>query len=224
MIRLEHVSKSWPRPGGGRRWILRDLTMTIPRGRNLALLGRNGVGKSTLLQLIAGTIRADSGTIHRECSVSFPLGFGGVFHNALTGIQNIRFVARMYGVDPEWLVHFVDGFSELGPALRQRVGLYSHGMRARLAFGISIALRFDVYLVDEITAVGDAAFRRKCQEAFMHRMQEADVIMVSHAMETIRGFCDSALVLDDGMVSYFSDVEAAIDWHKAQMSQGETAA
>lgn len=219
MIRLEHVGKSWPLQGGGRRWILKDLTMTIPRGRSLALLGRNGAGKSTLLQIIAGTLRPDTGTVTRGCSVSFPLGFAGVFHNALTGAQNIRFVARVYGVDEERLLAFVEDFAELGPWVGQKVGVYSHGMKARLAFGVSIGLGFDVYLVDEITAVGDARFRAKCDAAFRLRLQESDVIMVSHAMSSIRAFCDAALVLEQGRLAYYEDVEAAIERHRADLSR-----
>ena len=219
MIRLEHVSKSFRLKSGGRRWILKDLTMTVPRGRSLAVLGRNGAGKSTLLQLIAGTLKPDRGRVIRDCSVSFPLGFAGSFHNALTGAQNVRFVARIYGVNEAELLGFVAEFAELGPYLDEKLSCYSSGMRARLAFGASMGLGFDVYLVDEITAVGDARFRRKCAAMFEARLREADVIMVSHQMPVVREFCDAALVLEEGRVAYYADVDAAIARHLADLAQ-----
>ena len=218
MIRLENVSKSYPLRNGGRRWIVKDLTLTIPRGRSLALLGRNGAGKSTLLSLIAGTIKPDRGRVIRSGSVSFPLGFAGSFHNALTGAQNVRFVARIYGVEEERLLVFVEGFAELGAYLHERLSKYSNGMRARLAFGVTMGLGFDTYLVDEITAVGDARFRAKCAAMFEARLREADVIMVSHAMQTLRHFCDAGLVLEEGRVAFYSDVEAAIARHQADLA------
>ncbi|MGG7566892.1 ABC transporter ATP-binding protein [Rhodovulum sp. DZ06] len=218
MIRLENVSKSFRLKTGGRRWIVKDLTMTIPRGRSLALLGRNGAGKTTLLQIIAGTMKPDRGRVIRDCSVSFPLGFSGSFHSAMTGAQNVRFVARIYGVNEEALLAFVDGFAELGPYMYEKMSRYSAGMRARLAFGVSMGLGFDVYLVDEITAVGDARFRRKCSDVFAARLQSSDVIMVSHAMQTVRSFCDAALVLEEGRVAFYEDVEAAIARHMSDLS------
>ncbi|MFT6773234.1 MAG: capsular polysaccharide transport system ATP-binding protein [Paracoccaceae bacterium] len=218
MIRLENVSKSFPLKDGGRRDVVRNLSMTIPRGRSLALLGRNGAGKSSLLQLISGTLKPDRGRVERGCSVSFPLGFAGSFHNALTGAQNIRFVARIYGVNEDALMLFVDQFAELGEYLGQRVAVYSSGMKARLAFGVSMGLGFDVYLVDEITAVGDANFRSKCLDMFERRLAQADVIMVSHSMPTLRAFCDSGLVLENGRLEFFHDVEDAIARHEDNLA------
>mgnify|MGYP003653376343 CR=1 FL=1 len=219
MIRLENVSKSFSLKGGGRKTVVQNLNMVIPRGRSLALLGRNGAGKSSLLQLIAGTLKPDRGRVERGCSVSFPLGFAGSFHNQLTGAQNIRFVARIYGVNEEALMEFVESFAELGEYVNQRVALYSSGMKARLAFGVSMGLGFDVYLVDEITAVGDANFRRKCFAMFERRLADADVIMVSHAMPTLRAFCDSGLVLENGRIEFFHDVEDAIARHQHNLNQ-----
>jgi capsular polysaccharide transport system ATP-binding protein len=218
MIRFRNVSKSFPLTGGGRRTIVENLEMMIPRGRSLALLGRNGSGKSSLLQLVAGTMKPDRGRVERTCSVSFPLGFAGSFHNALTGAQNIRFVARIYGVNEGALMAFVDDFAELGAYLNQRVGVYSSGMKARLAFGVSMGLGFDVYLVDEVTAVGDANFRAKCLEMFERRLAASDVIMVSHAMATLRVFCDSGLVLENGRIEFFHDIEDAIARHESNLA------
>ncbi|MFT6887846.1 MAG: capsular polysaccharide transport system ATP-binding protein [Paracoccaceae bacterium] len=219
MIRLENVCKSFPLKGGGRKTVVQNLNMVIPRGRSLALLGRNGAGKSSLLQLIAGTLKPDSGRVERGCSVSFPLGFAGSFHNQLTGAQNIRFVARIYGVNEEALMAFVEGFADLGEYIDQRVVVYSSGMKARLAFGVSMGLGFDVYLVDEITAVGDANFRRKCMAMFERRLMDSDVIMVSHAMPTLRAFCDSGLVLENGRIEFYHDIEDAIARHQHNLDQ-----
>ncbi|MEM6439629.1 MAG: ATP-binding cassette domain-containing protein, partial [Pseudomonadota bacterium] len=160
MIRFEQVSKRY-RLKRGEKIILHDLTMSLPRGRSLALLGRNGAGKSTLLEMIAGSIKPDRGRIVRDARVSFPLGFSGSFHKEMTGRQNLRFVARIYGVDVEALTDYVADFAELGQFLDQPLRVYSSGMKARLAFGVSMGIRFDVYLVDELTAVGDQAFKDK---------------------------------------------------------------
>ncbi|MEM8753289.1 MAG: ABC transporter ATP-binding protein, partial [Pseudomonadota bacterium] len=159
MIELRNVSKSYP-TGGARRVVLDDASMVIPRGRSLGLLGRNGAGKSTLLRIIAGSIAPDSGEIVRNGTISWPLGFAGSFHGQLSGAQNTRFVARIYGCDPDELIRYVADFSELGDFLYMPVRSYSSGMKARLAFGVSMGVAFDYYLVDETTAVGDANFQR----------------------------------------------------------------
>mmetsp|Transcript_27513 Transcript_27513/g.50900 ORF Transcript_27513/g.50900 Transcript_27513/m.50900 type:complete len:199 (-) Transcript_27513:1185-1781(-) len=187
--------------------------MELPTGKSLALLGRNGAGKSTLLQLVAGTMRPDSGEVTSDGSISWPVGFGGSFHMQLTGAQNIRFIARIYGVDSDDLVDFVADFADLGPHFYMPVRSYSSGMRSRLAFGASMGIRFDTYLVDEVTAVGDAAFREKSKHVFRERMKASSAIVVSHEMAQVREFCDAGLVLDNGELRYFEDLEAAIRYH-----------
>ncbi|MGM0585147.1 MAG: ABC transporter ATP-binding protein [Pseudomonadota bacterium] len=218
MIRLENVSKSFPLERG-RRVVLDDLSMTIPRGRSLALLGRNGAGKSTLLSLIAGSTKPDRGRVARRCRVSFPLGFSGSFHKEMTGAQNIRFVARIYGADVGELTEYVREFSELGPYLDQPVKVYSSGMKARLAFGVSMGIRFDTYLVDELTAVGDQTFKKKSRAAFERRLAESDVIMVSHNMRQLREYCDCGIVLEHGRVAVFDALEDAIARHLENMER-----
>lgn len=217
MIQLENVSKSY-RLKKERKVVLDRLSMTIPRGRSLALLGRNGAGKSTLLSMIAGAIRPDEGRIIRNCRVSFPLGFSGSFHPEMTGAQNIRFVARIYGVDVESLTEYVREFSELGPYMNQPVKVYSSGMRARLAFGVSMGIHFDTYLVDELTAVGDQNFKKKSREVFQNRLADSDVIMVSHSMQQLRNFCDCGIVLENGRIEVFDDLDEAIDRHLENMA------
>jgi capsular polysaccharide transport system ATP-binding protein len=201
-----------------RKVVLDRLTLTLPAGAKVGVLGRNGAGKSTLLGMISGTVRPDSGTIRRHGAISWPLGFAGSFHGELTGAQNVRFVARIYGVDTEALTAFVEEFAELGDFLGMPVRSYSSGMRARLAFGMSMGIAFDWYLVDEITAVGDAAFRAKSLAAFKTRLQAAGLLMVSHSVGTIRSYCTAGLVLEGGDARYFDDIEAAIAQHEANMA------
>lgn len=216
MIRLEQASK-FVYARGTKKPILDGVSLVLKRGRSVGLLGRNGAGKSTLLRLFAGTIRLDGGRIVRRGRISWPLGFQGSFQPNLTGEQNVRFVARIYGVDSEELIDYVSDFAELGVFFRSPVSSYSSGMKARLAFGLSMGVNFDYYLVDEITAVGDANFKKKCHEVFRTRLVDSDVIMVSHSTATIREYCDCGIVLEKGKLTYFDDVEDAIRTHDRNM-------
>lgn len=217
MIRFENLTKSfWVK--GERRVVIDNLSLTLPTGRSLALLGRNGAGKSTLLQMIAGTMRPDQGRIITDGTISWPVGFGGSFHRDLTGAQNVRFIARIYGVDTESLLAFVDDFAELGKFYHMPVSSYSSGMRSRLTFGASMGIRFDTYLVDEVTAVGDAAFKRKSRAVFVDRMRHSSAIMVSHSMDQLRQFCNAGIVLENGQMQYFNDLNEAIACHVAIMA------
>ncbi|MEM7547561.1 MAG: ABC transporter ATP-binding protein [Pseudomonadota bacterium] len=219
MIELQNVTKIY-RTAGVRRLVLDNASLVIPRGRSLGLLGRNGAGKSTLLRIIAGTIEADAGRIFRHGSVSWPLGFSGSFSNLMSGAQNVRFVARVYGCDADALTEYVAEFSELGEYLFMPVGSYSSGMRARLAFGVSMGVAFDYYLVDETTAVGDARFKKKCRQVFQERLVSSDVIMVSHSMGTLRDYCEAGVVLENGQMTYYEDIEEAIEAHGANLVHG----
>lgn len=219
MIRLEHATKHM-RIKGSSKTILNDVSFVIKRGRSVGLLGRNGAGKSTLLRLIAGTLRLDSGRIVRQGRISWPLGLSGSFQGNLTGEQNVRFVARVYGVDSDVLIAYVEEFAELGAFFRAPVSTYSSGMKARLAFGVSMGVQFDYYLVDEVTAVGDANFKKKCQLAFAEKLSDSDVIMVSHSTKTIRDYCDSGVVLENGKLTFYDDVEDAIRAHDHNMENG----
>lgn len=217
MIRFENLTKSF-RLRGDRQMVIDNLTLTLPTGKSLALLGRNGAGKSTLLQMIAGTMRPDSGHVVSDGTISWPVGFGGSFHKDLTGAQNVRFIARVYGVDTESLLAFVDDFAELGKFFHMPIMAYSSGMKSRLAFGVSMGIRFDTYLVDEVTAVGDATFKRKSRAVFRDRMRHSSAIMVSHSMGQLRQFCDAGIVLEHGQMQYFDDLEEAIECHEEIMS------
>ena len=216
MIRFEGLTKGF-QVQGERKIVIDNLNMDLPTGMSLALLGRNGAGKSTLLKMVAGTMRPDAGRVVSDGTISWPVGFGGSFHGDLTGAQNIRFVARIYGVNTDSLEAFVEDFAELGKHFHMPVRSYSHGMRSRLVFGASMGIRFDTYLVDEVTAVGDAAFRRKSRAVFAERMKASSAILVSHDMNQVREFCDAGLVLEHGRLDYFEDLEAAIALHRKLM-------
>lgn len=216
MIRFESLTKTFPAPGGRKR-IVDGLTLSIPAGRAVALLGRNGAGKSTLLQLVAGNLKPDRGRVVCDGTVSWQVGLSGAFHPDLTGAQNARFVARIHGVDAATLAGFVAEFSELGPHFDMPVRTYSQGMKARLTFGLSMGIAFDTYLVDEVTAAGDAAFREKSRALLRDRIERAGAIVVSHNMSDLRDICDSALVLEHGTARYFDDLEEAITAHRANL-------
>ncbi len=213
MIMLRNARKIH-KTGHERRVILDNVTLALPAGRSIGVLGANGAGKSTLVRLIAGVERLDSGSIQRAGSVSFPLGFGGTFHPHLSGRENIRFLARVYNTPEAAALDYVERFAELGGYFREKVGTYSSGMLARLAFGACLAITFDLYLIDEVTAVGDARFRRKCLEAFEERAAMSDVLIVSHDEGTIRAWCDMGAVLSHGQLELFDDLNAAIERHR----------
>lgn len=218
MIRLQELCKEFR--GHGQRVLVADrLCATFPARRSVALLGRNGAGKSTLLKMIAGTEEATSGAILSTGTISWPVGFSGALHPRLSGVQNVRFVARIYGVDSDQLLDFVQDFAQLGRQIRAPFSSYSSGMRARLAFGLSMGLGFDTYLVDEVTAVGDAAFRERSSELFRERLQRAGAIVVSHSMPQLRELCDMGAVLEQGKLRLFEDVGEAIDCHLANMAR-----
>jgi len=209
MITLDRVSKVY-RTRSGRRTVLDNVSVTFDSGQNVGVLGVNGAGKSTLIRLIAGSEIPDFGVVRRYARVSFPLGFGGTFHGALSGRENVAFVARIYGAGTRGVLHYVEEFSELGEYLHMPVNTYSAGMRARLAFATCIALDFDLYLIDEVTEVGDRRFRQKCAAAFRERMQSSDIILVTHNIHTLRQYCDRGAILANGELTLFDDIDTAL--------------
>lgn len=216
MIRLEQLTKVFVLEGK-RKTVLKDVNAVFPTGVSVGLLGRNGSGKSTLLQMIAGTMDPTSGRILSTGTISWPVGFAGSFHPELTGIQNARFIARIYGADTDELVDFVEEFAGLGVHFRLPVRSYSSGMRSRLAFGVSMGIAFDTYLVDEVTSVGDAAFRAKSAEVFHARMRTAGAVVVSHSMAQMRELCQAGAVLEDGKLTYYDKIADAIEHHTRNM-------
>jgi len=218
MIQLENLNKSFLFRGE-QKIVADNLNLTFPSGVSVGLLGRNGAGKSTLLRMISGSMDPDSGRIRTRGTISWPVGLAGGFHNDLSGAQNVRFIARVYGVDTDELLDFVESFSDLGIHFHQAVRTYSSGMRARLGFGVSMGIRFDTYLVDEVTSVGDETFKKKSTDLFKERMKSAGAIVVTHAPPMMRQMCDAGAVLVDGKLSYFDDVGDAIAFHFETMAK-----
>jgi len=216
MIVLRNLTKIY-RLHGSRKVVMNRINATFPTNVSVGLLGRNGAGKSTLLKMIAGTADVTSGEILSDGNISFPVGFAGSFHPDMTGAQNTRFVARIYGVDTEALSSYVQEFSELGSHFHLPIRSYSSGMRSRLAFGVSMGLTFDTYLIDEITAVGDATFKRKSRAVFLDRMERAGAVFVSHSIGMLREMCQAGAVLENGQLHYYDDVNDAIKHHAYNM-------
>jgi capsular polysaccharide transport system ATP-binding protein len=214
VIDLVGVSKAYSTHAGP-NLVLDGVSFSFPPRTNIGILGKNGAGKSTLLRIIAGTEQPDSGTITRGGVVSWPIGFSGGFNGSLSGEENCRFVARIYGADIDDVVGFTMEFSELGDYFYMPVKTYSSGMRARLAFGLSMAIEFDAYLVDEVTAVGDASFQTKCRKAFRDRSDRSSVIIVSHQIGTVKDYCERCAVLRNGKLLIFDNVDDAREAYEA---------
>lgn len=215
MIHVRDVYKSYPTRSGP-KIVLRDVNLDVHPGEKLGILGRNGAGKSTVIRLLSGVENPTRGTVDRQMSVSWPLAFGGAFQTTLTGLDNLRFICRVYGVDPETKIAFVEDFSELGRYLREPVGSYSSGMLARLAFAISMTIEFDCFLIDEIIAVGDQRFHDKCHVELFERRADRAMIFVSHDINYIQAHCDRAAVLNDAQLTMFDSVSEAYEFYLAQ--------
>lgn len=211
MIRIQNLSKRYHKQHGS-DWVLKDINLELPTNVSVGLIGRNGAGKSTLLRLIGGMDAPDRGEIYRDCSVSWPIGLSGGFQGSMTGRQNVRFVARIHGNSGQMseTISKVEEFAEIGSAFDEPVKTYSSGMRARLAFGLSLAFDFDVYLSDEATAVGDRQFRAKAEKAFKDRVGRSSIIMVSHQEGILRELCQAGVWLKDGQAIWFDDINDAI--------------
>ena len=212
MFELRNITKSYLTPKG-RRHVFRDLSLKIPAGKNIGLIGRNGAGKSTLMRLLGGADVPDSGTIVTDKSISWPVGLSGGFQGTMTGRENIKFVSRVYGAEGDAMrqkVAYVEDFAEIGDWIDEPVKTYSSGMRSRLAFGLSMAFDFDYYLIDEVMSVGDGHFKRKCADVFEQRLQKSKVVLVSHSMPEIKKLCDVVLLVRDGGVQIYDDVDEGI--------------
>lgn len=218
MIELRNLNKTFFL-NGRRKTVAANINAVFPTGSSVAILGRNGAGKSTLLSMIAGTILPDSGEIISDGAISWPVGFAGSFHQDLTGRQNTYFIARVYGIDTDELAKFVEDFAELGVHFNLPLRSYSSGMRSRLAFGVSMGIPFDTYLVDEVTAVGDASFRSKSESLFLDRMQHGSSVVVTHSMQQVRRLCDMACILENGRLTVYENVDEAIEIHEKNMKK-----
>jgi len=214
MIQIEDVSMRY-RTRKGWRTVLDRVNLRMDKGRNLGILGRNGAGKSTLIRLLAGAMEPTSGRIHRGMSVSWPLAFGGAFQTHLTGLDNLKFICRVYGVDYKPLVPFVEDFTELGVYFREPVEHYSNGMVTRLAFALSMAIEFDCFLIDEIMVVGDKRFHERCHNELFVKRKDRSFILVSHEPQIIRSLCQRACVLHEGRLLDFDSVDAAYKFYES---------
>lgn len=212
MIELTDVWKSYP-TRHGLHIALHDIDLKIERGEKVGILGKNGAGKSTLIRILGGAEKPTRGSIKRNMSISWPIALSGGFQGSLTGLDNLRFICRVYGVDYQDKVEFVQDFAELGKFFREPVKSYSSGMRARLAFGISMAIEFDCFLIDEVTAVGDARFQERCQHELFEKRKDRAFVIVSHQPAKIRKNCDRALVLHEGRLLEFPDVNSAFKFY-----------
>lgn len=216
MIKIENLTKSYRTPTG-RHYVFKDLNIEIPSGKSVAFIGRNGAGKSTLLRMIGGIDRPDSGKIITNKTISWPVGLAGGFQGSLTGRENVKFVARLYAKQEELkeTIEFVEEFAELGKYFDMPIKTYSSGMRSRLGFGLSMAFKFDYYIVDEVTAVGDARFKEKCAQLFKERHKESSFLMVSHSLNSLKEFCDVAIVFKNSyIIGYYENVQSGIDEYK----------
>lgn len=206
MIRLDNVVKVYPLRNGARK-VLDGVSLEIGMGEKLGILGRNGAGKSTLIRILGGVEKPTSGSVYRDMKVSWPLAFSGAFQGSLTGADNVRFVCRIYNANYKKAMEFVEEFAELGRYLYEPVKIYSSGMRARLAFAISLAVDFDCYLIDEVISVGDANFHNKCHEELFQKRSHKAMIIVSHELHNIKKHCDRVAVLHEGKLQLFTNMD-----------------
>lgn len=216
MITVDRVSKTYPMRNGGNK-VLRDISFHVAPGEKIAILGRNGAGKSTLVRLLSGAEQPTTGSIIRDMTVSWPLAFGGAFQSTLTGLDNMRFICRIYDLEWKDRVAFVEEFSELGAFLNEPIRSYSSGMRARLAFAISMVVDFDCFLIDEVVAVGDARFHEKCHHELFEKRKDRAMIIVSHDAPYIREHCRSVGVLEAGSLKMFDDFDEGYDYYRREV-------
>jgi len=218
MLSVEHVSKVYETRQGPYK-VFDDVSFTLQRGRNLGILGRNGAGKSTMIRLISGAERPTTGRIRRGMRVSWPLAFAGAFAHNMTGLDNLKFVCRVYGIDYKPLVPFVEDFTELGMFFREPVMHYSFGMMTRLAFALSMAIEFDCFLIDEAMVVGDARFHERCHYELFQKRKDRAFILVSHDVNAIKTYCENAAVLSEGRLLSFPNVDAAYTFYLETLAQ-----
>ncbi len=215
-LEVRGITKHYPiHHGRDYRVVLDNIHFTVQPGEKWGIMGRNGAGKSTLVRIISGSESANQGEIIRGMSLSWPLAFGGAFIGSMTGKDNTRLIARVYGVDYHKMLAYVEDFAELGPYLGEPVKTYSHGMQARLAFAISMAIEFDCYLIDEVMAVGDHRFTEKCNRDLFENRADRAMIIVSHSTDVIRAHCDHAALLENGVLRRFNTVDEAIEAYQS---------
>lgn len=214
MIHFESVTKIYS-VNNVHKLIMDEVTFTFEDKKNIAIMGQNGAGKSTLMRMLAGIELPTSGRVYRDEKVSWPMGFSAGFNGGMTGVENTRFVARIYNEDTETVLAKVQSFAELGDSFALPISTYSSGMKARLAFGLSLAINFDCYLIDEIISVGDSRFKKKSEAALKGKIHHSRVIVISHSEKTIRDYCEGGVLLYAGKMYYYDDLDSLIlDYRK----------
>ena len=223
MIVVTDVHKRYQTDHGPGPWVLKGVNLTIPRNVNVGLVGGNGAGKSTLLRIMGGVDQPNKGRVQRTCRVSWPMGYGGGLQGSLSGRQNAKFVCRIHGhtlhADLQDRLQYIHDFAQLGESFDEPVKTYSSGMKSRLQFALSLAIEFDVYISDEVTAAGDAAFTKKAAAAFKGLANKAGLIMVSHGEGTLKQFCQSGIWLNQGQAHWFPNIDDALVAYKESLPQ-----
>lgn len=220
MIVVKDLYKRYQTDHGPGDWILEGVDLKIPKNISVGLIGANGSGKSTLLRIIGGVDYPNRGYVERRCKVSWPMGYAGGLQGSLTGRQNAKFVCRVHGHDDdlEDKLSFIEDFAEIGKAFYEPVKTYSSGMRSRLLFAMSLAFDFDIYISDEVTAAGDAAFKNKASKAFKDLAQRSSMIMVSHGEGTLKEFCSAGIWLNKGRAQWFDSIDDALSAYKESIA------
>jgi len=221
MIIVDNVHKRYQTDHGVGPWVLQGVSLTIPPNLSVGLIGRNGAGKSTLLGLIGGVDQPNKGRIERQCSVSWPMGYAGGLQGSLSGRQNSKFVCRIYGYEHKMddRIAYIRDFAEIGDAFDEPVKTYSSGMKSRLQFAMSLAFDFDVYISDEVTSAGDAAFNKKAADAFEKLSDHASLIMVSHSEDTLKQFCTAGIWINNGKAQWFDQIDDALSAYKGSIAK-----
>lgn len=215
MIIVNNVCKKYS-TRKGYKTVLNNINFSLQKGEKIGILGRNGAGKSTLIRLISEIEKPTSGSITRNMSISWPLAFSGAFQGSLTGMDNLRFICRIYKADIQKAKKYVDDFAELGDYIYEPIKKYSSGMKARLAFALSLCIEFDCYLIDEVIAVGDSRFTEKCKKELFENKKDRSLILVSHSMNAIKSYCDKAMVLNEGHLYQFETIDEAYKHYNNQ--------
>jgi capsular polysaccharide transport system ATP-binding protein len=222
MIAVKNLYKRYQTIHGPGPWVLSNVNLSIPPKLSVGIVGANGAGKSTLLRLIGGTDSPNRGEVKRHCRVSWPMGLGSGLKGSLTGRQNSVFVCRIHGLNDEETtsaIAFIEDFAEIGNSFNEPIHSYSSGMKSRLQFGMSLAFDFDVYISDEVTSTGDAAFQKKARQAFQNLAGRSSLIMASHSDKTLKQFCEAGIFVYQGQVHWFDDIDDAIKAYKKTFIQ-----